>query len=104
MVNPPSPQPVVQQVPPRASQGYPPPPPSNTGKTVALTIMGTLVVLGLGAILFWFLQKEAPANKNINANFGNINTNINTSLPIDSNFNFNTGGSTVSPPTTLNLN
>src|SRR5205807_7707966 len=48
----------VQQVRPRTTAYYPPPE-SNTAKTVVLTILGTLVVLSMGAGLFWFLQKEA---------------------------------------------
>ena len=88
-------EPVLQQVRPRTSVAYFPPPESNTAKTVVLTILGTVVVLCLGAGLFWFLQKETPANRNtnLNANLGNVNTNLNTSLPIDSNFNFNTSPS-----------
>jgi hypothetical protein len=81
-----------QQVKPRASQAYyPPPPPANTGKTIVLTIIGTLAVLAFGAALFWFLQKESPANvnTNINANLANQNINLNTNLGFDSNFNFN---------------
>ena len=85
-----------QQVRPRTTQVYyPPPPQANTGKTVALTILGTIVVLGFGAGLFWFLQKDTPANinTNLNANLVNQNTNLNTNLGFDSNFNFNTSGS-----------
>lgn len=93
-----------QPVRPRTTQAYyPPPPPPNTGKTVALTILGTLVVLGFGAGLFWLLQKETPANinTNINANLLNQNTNLNTNLGFDSNFNFNTNSNFN---TNLNLN
>lgn len=94
IVIPTSSEPSEQHVRPRTASVYYPPPPPNTGKTVVLTILGTLVVLVIGAGLFWFLQKEAPANKNmnLNANLGNVNTNLNTSLPIDSNFNFNANG------------
>ena len=82
--------PPVQEVRPRTTQTYyQPPPPSNTGKTVALTILGTLVVLGFGALIFWLMQNNAPANTNINVNLGNQNTNLNTNLGFDSNFNFN---------------
>jgi len=84
-----------QQVRPRTSQAYypPPPPPANTGKTIVLTILGTLVVLGFGAALFRLLQKDEPftnVNTNINANLGNQNANLNTNLGFDSNYNFNT--------------
>lgn len=77
---------------------YAPPDPPNTMKTVALTIIGTLVVLGFGAGLFWLFQKDAPANfnLNINANLLNQNTNLNTNLGFDSNFNFNTNANFAS--------
>jgi len=82
-----------QHVRPRTTQAYyPPPPQSNTARTVVLTILGTLVVFGLGAGIFWLLQKESPANLNVNlnTNMPNQNTNLNTNLGFDSNFNFNT--------------
>ncbi len=82
-----------QRVRPRTTQAYiPPPPPPNTTKTVVLTILGTLVVLGFGAGLFWLLQKDAPVdiNANINANLANQNVNLHTNLGFDSNFNFDT--------------
>jgi hypothetical protein len=89
----PTSSPAEQQVRPRTVPPpyYPPPPPPNTGKTVALTILGTLVVLGFGAGLFWLLQKEAPANTNINlnTNLGSFNGNLNGNSGFDSNFNFN---------------
>ena len=86
----PTEQPYEQTVRPRTSQAYYSPPPQNTGKTIALTILGTLVVLSFGAGLFWLFQKEPPANININTNPFNVNTNLNTNLGFDSNFNFNT--------------
>lgn len=81
-----------QQVRPRAAQPYypPPPPPPNTGKTIVLTILGTLAVLGFGAGLFWLLQKEPAANINVNTNMPNVNVNMNSNTGFDSNFNFNT--------------
>lgn len=82
-----------QQVRPRTTQAYypPPPPPQNTAKTVVLTILGTLAVVGFGAALFWFMQRgdNGNLNVNVNANFLNQNANINTNLGFDSNFNFN---------------
>jgi len=78
---------------PRAQAYYPPPPQPNTAKTVVLTILGTLFVLACGAGLFWFLQKERPANVNTNLNANaNQNVNLNTNLAFDSNFNFNASG------------
>ena len=67
---------------------YPPPPPQNNIKTIILTIIGTLIVLGFGALLFKMFQGE-PANLNINTNPPNINANLNTNMGFDSNFNFN---------------
>lgn len=82
--------PPEQQVRPRTSQAYfPPPPPPNTGKTVTLTILGTMGVLGLGAVLFFFLRGNEPSNVNVNTNPINQNLNLNTNFGFDSNFNFN---------------
>ncbi|MEO7539208.1 MAG: hypothetical protein ABIV21_04230 [Pyrinomonadaceae bacterium] len=79
-----------QQVRPRGNVAYyPPPPPPNNVKTIILTIIGTLIVLGFGAILFKMLQRE-PTNTNININPPNLNANLNSNLGFDSNFNFNT--------------
>ncbi len=71
---------------------YPPPEPPNTLKTVVLTIIGTVALLGCGALLFWLLQKEPPTNTNltINTNMPNLNTNLNANSGFDTNFNFNT--------------
>lgn len=66
---------------------------SNTAKVVVLTIIGTLFVLGIGALGFKLLQNDTPTSSNINTNFNsniaNVNTNVNTNLGFDSNFNFN---------------
>lgn len=73
----------------RTAQGYVvPPPPPNTAKTVLLTILGTLGIVGLGVLLFWMLRSDPPANANVNVN-ANQNANLNTNLSFDSNFNFN---------------
>jgi hypothetical protein len=75
----------------RASTAYyPTPPPPNTGKTIVLTILGTLAVLGFGAGMFWLLQRDDATNININTNPPNLNANLNTNLGFDANFNFNT--------------
>ncbi len=69
------------------------PQPPNTGKVVALTILGTLAAMALGAFGFWMLQDgDTAANININTNFNNSleNLNVNTNTGLDSNFNFNT--------------
>jgi hypothetical protein len=80
-----------QQVRPRERVVYyePPPPPNNV-KTIVLTIIGTLLVLGFGAVLFRLLQRDPDINANINTNPPNLNANLNTNLGFDSNFNFNT--------------
>ena len=101
----PAPAPPVR---PRATQAYyPPPPEPNTAKTVFLTILGTLAVLGFGAAVFWFLQKDTPANlnTNINVNLAGQNTNLNTNVGFDSNFNFNASFNTnYNTSTNLNTN
>jgi len=74
----------------------PPPQKSNTGKTVMLTILGTIALLAATGGIFWFLSNQnsndANQNININTNFNSIATNLNTNLNIDNslaNFNAN---------------
>lgn len=96
-----------QQVRPRAAQAYyPPPPPPNTGKTVALTILGTLAVLGFGALLFWLVRGDQATSVNVNTNPPNINmnANLNSNVGFDSNFNFNTNGNFNSAGYNTNFN
>jgi hypothetical protein len=94
----PSPGPNVRA---RSTTGYVvPPPPPNTARTVLLTILGTLGVLGLGVFIFWMLRSDKPANVNVNVN-ANQNTNLNTNLSFDSNFNFNVN---TNSNTNANLN
>ena len=74
----------------RTQAYYPPPtPPPNTARTVILTALGTLAVLGLGAGLFWLTQSEPAGNYNINVSMPNQNFNANANMGFDSNFNFN---------------
>lgn len=102
----PEPEPqVIRPRPPAAA--YYPPPKSNTAKTVFLTILGTIFVLGCGAGLFWALQKEKPSNANNSNLNANQNVNLNSNVGFDPNFNFNAPppNSNVSiPPLNLNLN
>lgn len=96
--------PPEQEVRPRVSQAYfPPPPPPNTGKTVALTILGTIGVLGLVAVLFFFMRGDEPTNLNVNVNTNPINQNLNmnSNFAFDSNFNFN---ATANFNTNYNIN
>lgn len=67
---------------------YPPPEPPNTAKVIALTIVGTLVILSFGAGLFWLFQGE-PTAINVNTNPINLNANLNSNIGFNSNFNFN---------------
>ena len=68
----------------------PPPKKTNTFAVVLLTVLGTLAVLGIGALGFWFLQNGENDNTNTNSNANqNVNTDVNTNLGIDANFNFN---------------
>jgi len=79
-----------QQVRSRPSQAYyaPPPQQPNTGKVVALTILGTVAAIGFGALLFWALSRNSqPSNINVNTNPPNMN--VNNANGFDSNFNFN---------------
>ena len=89
-----------QQVRSRAIPPYQPlSPKSNTGKTVALTILGTLAILALGLGLFYFVRTDDSSN---NKNTLNVNTN-----PPDANLNtnLNLGGFNYNVPTTnLNVN
>jgi len=73
-----------------------PPQKSNTAKTVLLTVLGTIVLLGGAGGAFWFLsnQNSGNANQNVNynTNFNSVDLNLNTNLNIDNslvNFNYN---------------
>ncbi len=70
---------------------YQAPPRQNTLKIVVLTIIGTLLILAIGAAGMWLLSSDRSANSNLNVNTGapNVNANLNTNLGIDTNFNFN---------------
>ena len=103
----------AQTIRPRTATTYhtPQPPPQNTAKTVVLTILGTLAVVGFGAGLFWFLSGGSGGSANLFENqnvLTNQNVNINTNLGFDSNFNFNAnynaGGFNTNLNTNLNAN
>lgn len=90
-----------QQVRSRPGQAYyaPPPEQPNTGKVVALTILGTVAAIGFGALLFWALTRGSNQASNINVNTNPPNMNLNTN-GFDSNFNFN--ANVQMPPVNLN--
>ncbi len=89
-----------------------PPPQSNTGKVVLLTVLGTLIALMASGIVYLFLSRESSGdsnqNKITNANFNPIDMNLNANLSGGSsaaNFNFNTGANiNVNTNANLNLN
>ena len=85
---------------------YPPPQQSTTAKTVALTVLGTLAVVGLGVMLFWMMQGDSASNVNVNvnANFLDQNANLNTNLGFDSNFNFNANSNFNASPGLIDSN
>ncbi|MBV9240452.1 MAG: hypothetical protein JO314_00460 [Acidobacteria bacterium] len=89
-----------QQVRTRPAAAYyaPRPQPPNTGKVVALTILGTVAAIGFGALLFWALSRGGQtSNINVNTNPPNANMNANG---FDSNFNFN--ANVTLPPVNFN--
>lgn len=68
-----------------------PPPKTNVFLVVLLTMIGTTVLLGLGALGFWFLTRDTNGNlnANVNTNMPDQNINVNSNLGIDGNFDFN---------------
>lgn len=71
----------------------PPPRESNTAMVVALTVLGTILVLGIGGGIVWFLgnqNSDANQNTNYNTNLNSIDYNINANLGVDNSLaNFN---------------
>lgn len=106
IVVPMSPEPVGDPIRNPRSAAYYAPPQQNTFKVVVLTVLGTLFILGIGAFMFWMLQRGRATNSNINLN-ANLNANQNANYGIDTNFNFNVnssvGGTTI-PNTNFNFN
>lgn len=106
IVVPTTPEPVFEPIRTRTAAAYYPPPRQNTAKVVVLTIVGTIFVLGIGALLFWALQRARPGNTNLNLN-ANLNANQNVNLGLDTNFNFNVNanvGGVSTPNTNFNFN
>lgn len=93
-----------------------PPRKSNTGLIVAVTILGTLVALGIGGGLLWFLRSgDDTANKNLNTNvnlnanlsnlnnngsIANFNANVNANTNLNANLNTNSNANTKTPTPT----
>lgn len=78
---------------------------SNTGKIVALTLLGTFLVLGSAGLLYLMTREPRTAdntNQNINANLDSINTNLNTNLNVGG--AFNSGGANISINGSVNGN
>ncbi len=99
----------ARQIPPY--QAIPPKP--NTGKTVLLTILGTLAALAVVLGIFVLLRDEEPANMNVNVNTNppdmNLNTNLNfgasnVNLSTNANYNFNTNFNFPNLNTNINAN
>ena len=75
---------------------------SNTALVVLVTIFGTIIVVGLGGILLYFLVANGNGsyvNANVNVN-ANQDVNANTNLGANANFDFNMNSS----PSNSNLN
>ncbi|MFL6373611.1 MAG: hypothetical protein ACJ73D_02980 [Pyrinomonadaceae bacterium] len=91
-----------QQVRTRPAQAYyaPPAEQPNTGKIVALSILGTVAAIGFGALLFWALTRGGNQNANINVNTNPPNMNVMNTNGFNTNFNFNSNVSL--PPVNLN--
>lgn len=86
---------------------------SNTGIIVALTMLGTLLVLGGGFLGYWFLSGGSAANSNVNTNSNifvsnnmnsngnlfdpNYNLNLNTNTNVNANTNVNTNANLKTP-------
>ncbi|MEZ5428915.1 MAG: TonB family protein [Pyrinomonadaceae bacterium] len=70
----------------------PHPPQTNIGMVIALTVLGTVVVLGLGGVVFWVLtsQNSGEETPNVNTNFNSLNENLNVNMETpNGNFDFN---------------
>ncbi len=72
----------------------PPPQKSNTAMVVALTVLGTIALLGAGGGIFWALSNRDNVNQNTNynANLNSVDINLNTNLAVGNslaNFNSN---------------
>lgn len=109
-------EPVVEEEIPRRREGVrtmttesvrrqPPPRESNTAMVVALTVLGTILVLGIGGGIVYLLRdqgSESNQNANYNTNMNSIDLNINSGLAVDNSLaNFN---SSISSSNNTNSN
>ena len=83
----------------------------NTGKIVALTILGTLIVLSGAGIIFMLLSNSngASQNTNYNTNLNSLDINLNTNLSVDNSYlnnntNLSTGNLDINVNTGLDTN
>ncbi len=87
-----------------------PPQKSNTAMVVALTVLGTIVLLGAGGIIFWMLSSRDNSNQNTNynTNLNSVDINLNTNLAVGNtlaNFNSNVNAnSNANANSNLNAN
>lgn len=80
----------------------PPPQKSNTVLVVLVTMMGTLLVLGVLGGIWYFMSSRNAANTNVNQN-----VNVNTAVPnsnIDTNLNINTAPANFNTNVNENIN
>ncbi len=107
IVIPMSDEPVAEEQPPRRRESVrtmttesvrrqPPPKQSNTTMVVALTVLGTIVLLGAGGVFFLALSGRDNSNQN-----ENYNTNLNS---LDINLNNNSGSSFNAANSLANFN
>lgn len=95
-------EPFAEETPPRREpvrtmmtesiRRQPPPQKSNTAMVVALTVLGTIVLLGAGGVIFWALSNRDNSNQNTsyNTNLNSVDINLNTNLAVGNSLaNFN---------------
>jgi hypothetical protein len=87
----------------RVAAQYQQPRKASTALVVFLTVIGTVFVLGIGAVGFWFLQRDRSA-ANTNANNANTNANVNLNTGFDFNLNGNFNSSAPTSNTNSNAN
>jgi hypothetical protein len=78
----------------------------NTALVVLVTIFGTIIVVGLGGILLYFLVSngnDSNTNANVNVN-ANQDVNANTNLGANANFDFNTNSNRTNSNVNANAN